>query len=415
MARGGDRKISKGPKKVASTKKNQPVRRSFAREIAPAKEQKSPLKGANTFQRSALGRGLSVLLSPSAVSVRPRPAPEFIEPTAEEPKVELGLSIPEFEEAQREEGRYVEEDEPTELLGQPDDDAADEDEIEVGDDSSAPQTTITLAPLEGVEGAVTYVPIDRVAPAPNQPRKHFAKEDLDSLAQSIRSTGILQPLVVRKRDGAAALEIVAGERRWRAARLAGLDRVPVIQRNLTDREALGAAIIENVQRADLNAIEEAESYQRLIDEFHETQESVAEAVGKDRVTVANAVRLLKLPEAVKTLIFKGQLSAGHGRALLALPDSAQQTAIAEEAVRESMSVRALERRCSGEAGARVKKRKQVTASGTPSPDVLAIEERLRRALGTKVSLTLGANEKGEIRIAFYSVAELDRLLDQLAV
>ena len=123
----------------------------------------------------------------------------------------------------------------------------------------------------------------------------------------------------------------------------------------------------------------------------------------------------RLLAMLKTLIFKGQLSAGHGRALLALPDSAQQTAIAEEAVRESMSVRALERRCSGEAGARVKKRKQVTASGTPSPDVLAIEERLRRALGTKVSLTLGANEKGEIRIAFYSVAELDRLLDQLAV
>lgn len=458
MAKGPKKVIPKAKRKVALTKKNITNRRDTretTRSVArPVTRDQAAAKGANTYGRTALGRGLSVLLSPSAVNIRPKQATEFQPtpapvsneipfrpaptPVALVVEEEIELDVDELEDDIEEvdaDDSDDEESEPSdlELDGAEDEtpesvtleaytearleEAADEaEEGIVGSPFQQPvadlPATITLAPLEGVEGAVNYVPIERVVTSAIQPRKHFAENDLESLAQSIRSTGLLQPLIVRRTGAGGPLEIVAGERRWRAAQRAGLDRIPVIIRDLTDREALGAAIVENVQRADLNPIEEAESYARLISEFNETQESVSEVVGKDRATVANVLRLLRLPPPIRSLLAEGKLSAGHGRALLMIDDSVRQLALAEQSIREGLSVRALERLSAEASPQRAKRR--VTKQATSSIDVLAVEERLRRGLGTKVGIAMSSGEKGEIKISFYSQAELERLLDHIA-
>jgi len=268
----------------------------------------------------------------------------------------------------------------------------------------------------GLEGGLIYLSIDRVSPNKAQPRQHFVQKDIDTLSESIRTTGLLQPIVVRRRPGdtpgqLATYEIVAGERRWRAAKQAGLVKIPALLRQITDREALELGIVENVQRSDLNPIEEAAAYRRLAEDFGANQAEIAEKVGKDRASVANALRLLKLAPEVQQLIVRGELTAGHGRALLMNDAHDMQVKLAKQIVAEGLSVRAAEQLASGKgkagpASAAVKVPQRESAA------TLALEDRLRRALGTKVKLNLDPTGTGEMRISFYSNAELDRLLEK---
>jgi ParB family chromosome partitioning protein len=257
------------------------------------------------------------------------------------------------------------------------------------------------------------VDIDRLSPNELQPRMQFDDEKLEELARSITAKGIIQPILVRPLSG-GAYRIIAGERRWRAAQRAGLLKVPVVVREVaegSDQQLLELALIENVQRENLNPLDEAIAYQRLADQFSLTQEQIAAAVGKDRSSVANFMRLLKLPEEVRSDLAAGTLTMGHARTLLSLPDEAAQRHAAREVISRSLSVRdteALVKRLSGPAPTRAPK---------PSPPVndvhtRAAEDRMRFALGAKVRI-VRRGEGGSIEIAFESEAELNRLYEHL--
>ena len=252
------------------------------------------------------------------------------------------------------------------------------------------------------------VDLDLIEPNHEQPRRNMDEARLDALAASVRETGILQPIVVRRRDE-GKYEIVAGERRWRAALRAGLLKVPVVVRDVADEKRLDLALIENIQRENLNPIEEARAYRRLADELGRTQEEIAQAVGRDRATVANYQRLLALPEDVQADIASGALSMGHARALAALPDAASQRRAAQEVRAGGLSVRATE--------ALVKKKLEPPAprKPPPAPDVhtRAAAETLRVALGARVDI-VRRRRGGEIRIAFKSEDELQRLYERLS-
>jgi ParB family chromosome partitioning protein len=230
-------------------------------------------------------------------------------------------------------------------------------------------------------------------------------EKIDDLARSIRANGIIQPIVVRRVDG--AYEIVAGERRWRAAQKAGLLKVPVFVRDVPDDRLLAAALIENIQRQDLNPIEEAHAYRRLADEFHLTQEQISEAVGKDRSSVANYLRLLRLPHEVRENVAGGSLSMGHARAILGLPDEAAQLRIARDVVARQLSVRETEALVKRDA-------RPAPTRGEAQKDVhtRAAEDRLRFALGTRVRI-IRKGKGGRIEIDFTSEDELHRVYEQL--
>lgn len=249
------------------------------------------------------------------------------------------------------------------------------------------------------------IAVERIRPNPRQPRDHFDDEALDAIAGSLSEHGMLQPVVVRElNDG---YELIAGERRWRAAQRAGLEKVPAVVRDATPRESLELAIIENVQREDLNAIEEALAYQLLVDEMSLTQEQVAERVGRDRSTVANYLRLLKLPVAVQNLIVAGALTMGHARALLAVEDGGALRRLAEEVVAKGLSVRQTEKRAKDPNG----KSSKIGNKKAKDPDVEAAESRLSRAVGAPV--TIRGNDKGRLEIRFSSLDELNRLYDLL--
>ena len=249
--------------------------------------------------------------------------------------------------------------------------------------------------------------IEELHPTEGQPRHVFDEEKLEELAQSIRELGVLEPILTRKRPQ-GGFHIIAGERRWRAAQRAGLHEVPIVVRELSDAQAFEAALVENIQRADLNPIETARAYQRLLDDHRHTQESLAQRVGKDRSTVANALRLLKLPDAVLDLIETGQLSEGHGRALLAAGEANAMLKLARSAVEKGWSVRETERaaRLLGAAD----KGKGEKPQGK-SPNVRDLETRLAKSLGSKVNVA-DRNGKGNIQIHFTSYDELDRLLEK---
>jgi ParB family chromosome partitioning protein len=252
---------------------------------------------------------------------------------------------------------------------------------------------------------IQQVDLASIVPSPLQPRKNFAQEALGELVESIRQHGIIQPLVVRNVGGKH--ELIAGERRWRAAQEAGLAHVPIITRVATDLEVLELSLIENLQRADLNPIEEAQAYRRLVDEYQLTQEQIADAVGKDRSSVANFLRLLKLPHEVRANVGAGTLSMGHARALLGLPDEASQLRLSREVVSKSLSVRETE--------ALVKKGTAPVKLKTPAESDVhtrAAEERMRFALGTRVRI-LRKRTGGRIEIEFGSEAELQRLFEIL--
>jgi ParB family chromosome partitioning protein len=249
------------------------------------------------------------------------------------------------------------------------------------------------------------VDTDLLRPNRFQPRTAIDEDKIDDLARSIRANGIIQPIVVRQSDD--GYEIVAGERRWRAAQRAGLLKVPVVVRDIPDDRLLAAALIENIQREDLNPIEEAQAYRRLADEHQLTQDQIADAVGKDRSSVANYLRLLKLPQEVRSNVGSGALSMGHARAILGLADEAAQLRVSREVMSKTLSVRETE--------ALVKKASQPPQTRTqPQKDVhtRAAEERLRFALGTRVEI-VRRGKGGKIEIEFGSEDELQRLYEQL--
>lgn len=272
----------------------------------------------------------------------------------------------------------------------------------------APPTATPVDP----ESKIWKVAIDKLSSGKYQPRKTFEKEALQELSQSIRENGILQPIVAR-RTASGKLEIVAGERRWRASQLAGLHEVPVILRNFNDKEALELAIVENIQREDLNPIEEAEGYSRLITEFKLSQQQVAEKVGRDRATVANAVRLLALPDEVKKMISASELSVGHAKVLLALPDQKKQLEFAKAVIKEKIAVRKLEKMVQAVVkGESPKEEDEGFNTNVTQRLISGLSEELQKMLGTKVNIDY-ANSKGKISIHFYSDDELTTLVDRL--
>ena len=253
------------------------------------------------------------------------------------------------------------------------------------------------------------VPIEFLKANPRNPRRHFSEAELDELAGSIRERGIIQPIVVRSVRGASdSYEIIAGERRWRAAQRAGLHEVPIIVHEASDAEALEIAIIENVQRTDLNPLEEAMGYQSLADTYKYTQDDIAKTVGKSRSHVANTLRLLKLPEAVKAYINVGKLTAGHARALIGLPDP---EAVAHEIVARDLNVRAVEQ-IAQERAAAAGKAKTKRARAAKDVDTLAVEKRLSDALGLSVTIDT-RGEKGVVQIKYSDLDQLDEVIRRL--
>jgi len=257
------------------------------------------------------------------------------------------------------------------------------------------------------EGALREVAVTSIRPNPFQPRLTIEPAKLQELADSIQASGLLQPIVVR--EAAGGYELIAGERRWRAVQKLGWAKIPVVVKEADDRTLLTLAIIENIQRAELSPLEEAASYQRLIDEFKASQGDVARLVGRDRSTIANALRLLKLPAEVRDLLERRQLTEGHARALLGVADERLLTRLAHAAVAESWSVREVEARVRGERPGPVKKGK---AAGKPvSSDIRAVEEAIRKHLGTDVKISPKRRGRGIIAMQYYSNDDLARLLE----
>lgn len=252
--------------------------------------------------------------------------------------------------------------------------------------------------------------IDLITPNPEQPRTRFTEENLEELAQSIRANGIVQPIVVRKKNG--RYEIVAGERRWRASQRAGLKKIPAVVKEVSDEKLLELALIENIQRQELNAIEEAKAYRKLIDSVGLTQEMVAERVGKDRTLVATSLRLLKLPTDIQKLIEEQKLSAGHGRALLMAADADAQRRVARKIIEMALSVRetekAVKRLAHSDTVTDAKKEVKLKSD----PNVKAAETKLRRHFGTNVQIVPNSNGTGgRIHIEYYGESDLDRIYE----
>lgn len=253
--------------------------------------------------------------------------------------------------------------------------------------------------------------VDFIDPSTMQPRTRFDEAKLEELAQSIRANGVVQPVLVRRKG--ERYELIAGERRWRAAQRAGLAEMPALVREIPDEKVLEFALIENIQREDLNAIEEARAYRKLLDKVGLTQESLAEQVGRDRSYITNYLRLLRLPEDIQTMVEEEKLTAGHARAIVAIPDADSQRRAARRIIQEGLSVRATERLIHGltnDSGARKATQAKTT---TVDPNVRAAETRLRRHLGTQVRIVQDRNGRGRVELEFYSSSDLDRLFQLL--
>ena len=266
------------------------------------------------------------------------------------------------------------------------------------------------------EGALKSIPIAQIARNPFQPRTEFNAEELAELQESLNASGLLQPITVRRRMGKDGFEIIAGERRLRAAKNLGWKEIPAIIKEIDDRTLLTLALVENLQRADLNPIEEGQGYHQLANQFGLTQQQIAETVGKDRTTVANVLRLLQLPEAVRRLLQDGQLTMGHAKVLLGLDDSGQIVSLAQVIVAEGLTVREVEQRLRNVAGAPARKKAgRPRTADRQSPEARRIEDRLRRFLQTDVTIKLGPGSTGSLSIQFYSADDLERLLDKIGL
>ena len=255
---------------------------------------------------------------------------------------------------------------------------------------------------------IATLPLQKVEPNRSQPRKKFDSKGLNELADSIREHGVITPILVQKEDD--YYQIVAGERRWRAAKIAGLKEIPAIIKNYEGAEKLAVSLIENIQREDLDVIEEAQAYRQLIDDYALTQEQVAKRVSKSRTAITNARRLLNLDERVQTMLAEGAIAMGHARALLAIKSKTAQYALAQKVAAQQMSVREVERavkQLSGTQGKASKTRKKKESE----PYLRDMEEKMAQAVGTKVIISEKARGKGKIEIVYYSMAELDRLFE----
>jgi ParB family chromosome partitioning protein len=281
---------------------------------------------------------------------------------------------------------------------------------------SAPATATAPAPAKPTGEQVQRIPVTRIVPCPFQPRKDFTEDSIKELADSIKEQGVLQPLIVRSKNG--SFELIAGERRWRAAQLAGITELPVLVREADDRKVLELALIENLQRENLNAIEEALGYSKLIKDFALTQEEAAVKVGKNRATVANLLRLLQLHPDVQNYVRSGLLSFGHARAILGITHPDSQKQIAEQVIREGLSVRATEQlvtdRNQQTTGAPSSNGLATKPPFTPDVHITELQTRLQERFGTKVLLRYRKG-KGAVEIRFFNDDDLDRVLDVIGV
>jgi len=279
---------------------------------------------------------------------------------------------------------------------------------------AASATAIATASPAGAD--YTRLPLSSIRPNPYQPRREFDEAELADLQASLKASGLLQPITVRRAgDG---YELISGERRLRAATRLGWTDIPAIIRDADDRTLLTLALVENLQRTDLNAVEEARGYRRLSDEFGFTHSQIAEAIGKDRTSITSLLRILQLPPSVLEFVEKGRLSAGHARALLALDDERRAFALANEAVARELSVREVERRVREMVEAPAPRRPRAAPTGERggsggSPELRRLEDALRRRLQTDVKIRLSGPERGSIEVAFYSADDLERVLDLL--
>ena len=283
--------------------------------------------------------------------------------------------------------------------------------------ASAPsvQLVVAAAPAPDNRERVQRVPLNRIRPCPLQPRKDFSDEALKELADSIREQGIVQPLIVRERGG--FFELIAGERRWRAAQLLNLPEVPIITREADDRAVLELALIENLQRENLNAVEEAHGYGQLAEQFHLTQEDIAAKVGKSRAAVGNALRLLKLPAVVQKYLRDGRLTVGHAKVILGLADEKQQQLAAERVIKEGLNVRQTEGlvpRLQTRGSRKTATKLETIAAPAGDPHVADLEAKLREVFASKVQLHY-VQGKGSVEILFFSEEELERILQILGV
>jgi len=262
------------------------------------------------------------------------------------------------------------------------------------------------------DGALRSIPIGQIGRNPFQPRQEFNPENLAELQESLKASGLLQPITVRRRPGKDGFELIAGERRLRAATKLGWKEIPAIIKEIDDRTILTLALVENLQRTDLNPIEEGEGYHHLTREFSLTQQQIAETVGKDRTTIANMLRLLQLPEPVRKLLQEGHLTMGHAKVLLGLEDAEKITSLAHEIVKEGLTVREVERRLREVAPVKGgKKAGRPRGSSRKSPELKRIEDRLRRYLQTDAVIKVGSRNRGTLTVHFYSSDDLERLLE----
>lgn len=260
----------------------------------------------------------------------------------------------------------------------------------------------------GNEEKITEISLNQIVANKNQPRHVFDEEKLQELAHSVKEHGVVQPIIVRQLAG-DKYEIVAGERRWRASKLAGLKKIPAVVRTLTEKETSEIALIENIQREDLNPMEEAVAYNTLMEEYGLTQEALSQRVGKSRSFIANTVRLLYLPETIKEMISRGELTSGHARALMALPKDKERLELAKKIVANGLSVRQVEKMTKKHGIVKESQKKQ---KALYSPAIVELEEKLREKYSTKVSIKHSKN-RGKIEIEYYSDDELQRLLESL--
>lgn len=261
----------------------------------------------------------------------------------------------------------------------------------------------------GKEGIV-YLPIDKIEPNKNQPRKQFNEDTLNELSESIKQEGIINPILVREKDG--YYEIIGGERRWRASKLAGISEIPVIIRALTDEEVAKIALIDNLQRENLNAIDEAKAYKQMMNDFGYTQDQVADIVSKSRVAITNCLRLLKLDGKIQTMIVEGMISQGHARAILALPEGIDPVSFAEKVFDEKLSVRETEKEIKN-----LQKKKKEKTPVKKNSQLEAVygdlEEKLKNLLGTKVKINSKDDNKGSIEIEYYSQEQMADIIERL--
>jgi len=270
-----------------------------------------------------------------------------------------------------------------------------------GLESLIPQNPVKTVPFSN------EISVSDIIPNRDQPRKHFNEEELNNLADTIRSVGIIEPLVLRKKG--QKFEIIAGERRWRAAQIAGLEKVPAVVKDVSDDKLLEMALIENCQRQDLNPIEEANAFQDLIEKHQLRQEDLAKRLGKSRAAITNTLRLLGLPASVQQLLVDGRISAGHARALLSVKKKNQMETLARKVIDKGLSVRELEA-LTGKIGDVEDEREERKREAARDPELGGLESRLEESLGTKISIRHG-KKGGKIEIAYYSSDDLERIMD----